>query len=329
MKVDTKIVKQYLEKYPNMLSQHLAQKIYNEHPKMFRTLNQVRGKVRYYRGRNGKRNRSQIKDKRFILPEPTKNNPYSLPEDWNDLWEPYNITDNAVVILNDIHIPFQDNQALTIVFDYLKTVDFNSILLNGDIWDCFSISKWEVNPELRNFPKELQLAKHFLMCLKNTFPDKKIYYKEGNHEYRFKRRLIEKAPDFFGITEFELRILLGLFETNIDWIDNKRIVKIGKLNILHGHEFFGHGIGGIVPAKTLYNKVNGTALCGHWHRSSQYNSKTLGDKYIGCWSVGCLCNLHPEYARINQWNQGFAIVHRNNHNDFMVENKQIVNHQIM
>jgi hypothetical protein len=27
-----------------------------------------------------------------------------------------------------------------------------------------------------------------------------------------------------------------------------------------------------------------------------------------CWTIGCLCDLKPEYAPYNKWNHGFSIV---------------------
>jgi hypothetical protein len=34
----------------------------------------------------------------------------------------------------------------------------------------------------------------------------------------------------------------------------------------------------------------------------------VGEKTYPCYSLGCLCNLTPEYAPVNKWTHGFAIV---------------------
>jgi hypothetical protein len=51
---------------------------------------------------------------------------------------------------------------------------------------------------------------------------------------------------------------------------------------------------------------------------------------ITCWSIGCLCGLHPEYAPLNKWVHGFAIVHGESEDGyFEVENKRIVEGRIV
>jgi hypothetical protein len=45
---------------------------------------------------------------------------------------------------------------------------------------------------------------------------------------------------------------------------------------------------------------------------------------IYCASTGCLCGLHPAYARINKWNHGFAIVEVDSKGVFQVDNQRVV-----
>jgi hypothetical protein len=42
-----------------------------------------------------------------------------------------------------------------------------------------------------------------------------------------------------------------------------------------------------------------------------------------CWSTGCLCDLTPEYARVNRWNWGFATVTVDTAGSFDVDNYRI------
>jgi len=39
---------------------------------------------------------------------------------------------------------------------------------------------------------------------------------------------------------------------------------------------------------------------------------------------GCLCDLHPEYARINNWNHGIGRVETNEAGDFVVINFPLI-----
>ena len=47
-------------------------------------------------------------------------------------------------------------------------------------------------------------------------------------------------------------------------------------------------------------------MVSHHHQSSEHTETTLGDSIITAWSIGCLCELHPRYARFNKWNHGAA-----------------------
>jgi len=56
-----KMIDEYCEKFPKMKDQTLARKIFKEHPKAFRDLEQVRSSVRYSRGHIGKYSREWAK----------------------------------------------------------------------------------------------------------------------------------------------------------------------------------------------------------------------------------------------------------------------------
>jgi hypothetical protein len=73
-----------------------------------------------------------------------------------------------------------------------------------------------------------------------------------------------------------------------------------------------------------------TSLLGHHHRSSSHVEYTWKHEPINCWSVGCLCDLSPEYARINKWNHGHAIVEVGSSGVFDVLNyKQLQNKEVV
>jgi hypothetical protein len=42
-----------------------------------------------------------------------------------------------------------------------------------------------------------------------------------------------------------------------------------------------------------------------------------------CWSTGCLCDLTPDYSRVNRWNHGFAVVEVDEAGSFNVDNLRI------
>lgn len=61
------IVKEYLDKWGNEIgSLTLAKKIYAENPLCFNDVEDVRDKIRYYRGNKGDKERKKLKDERYL-----------------------------------------------------------------------------------------------------------------------------------------------------------------------------------------------------------------------------------------------------------------------
>jgi hypothetical protein len=52
------------------------------------------------------------------------------------------------------------------------------------------------------------------------------------------------------------------------------------------------------------------------------------DNIVACWTVGCLCELHPEYRPMNNWNNGFAIIEQLGEGEFLVDNKRVINGKV-
>ncbi len=240
--------------------------------------------------------------------------------------EPFIIQGKKIVILNDIHFPFHDEQALTVALEYAEKEGFDTILLNGDIIDNHSISRYNrVKSRVKNYTQEILVTREFLCNLRKYFPSKAIIYKYGNHEDRFDIRLAEKIPEFEGL--IGLDELLQFRENGIQLVKSKQIMIAGKLNIIHGHEI---KCGGKNVAANMLSKTNENVLFGHIHKKQEHTEKhVFTGSHIAAWSVGCLCDLNPDYMPFNQWVHGFAMVNVEDDGYFQVFNKQIQNGRIM
>lgn len=329
---NTEIVKEYLAKYPNLPNLTLAKLIYKENSGSFISRDAVYYKIRYYTGKMGEKNRGRLErggNTEFIKTELGKLNPFVLPESDADTWEPYHLPKSAtkILVLSDVHLPYHDVKALQLAIQYGKEHQMNTVLLNGDILDFYMLSKYMKDVRKRNLPGELETLRQFISYIKQEIPNVKIYYKLGNHEERYQIWMFVKAPELLGMPEFEIETLIQSRAAGVEVISDKRIVYAGKLPILHGHEIQGSGT--VNPARTLFLKTKQSALKGHSHISSENNGKTLSGEIITTWSTGCLCDQHPEYARINDWNLGFADVRVSDNGDFRVSNKRIYNGQIL
>lgn len=233
---------------------------------------------------------------------------------------------NNMLVISDIHIPYHDLDSLKIALRYGKSRNVNTILINGDLIDFYSLSKYEINPSKPGARSELEFARKFLEQLRTIFPNAKIYFKFGNHEFRWARYLWAKADKIAEIEQFELHEVLKLYAYNIEHISYIDKIKFGELNILHGHEI---KAGGENIVRNLLQKAKANLLVSNFHRTQNASDRTIENKVIGCWALGCLQGLSPDYLPYNNWNHGFAIIEMNSDGTFHVENKMIIKGQVL
>lgn len=312
-----KIAEEYCGKYPNMPNLTIAKLLKKEHGKLYESIEKARDYVRYIRGQKGDRNRQTSSTKSLFV---AKSPYFTLPKSAIVKRMPVNIKGDKILLLKDIHFPYHDEEALGIALQYGIEKGCDTLYLNGDILDCHTLSRWEKDPESRSFSQELETVRSFLQMVSPLF--KKVYYKEGNHEERYWRYLSSHAPELVEIDAFNLQSLMWLEQFGVEWIDGRTFAKFNSLNVVHGHEFGQNVFSPVNIARGLYLRAKSHAICGHWHQTSEHNEKDINGKIITTWSVGCLCDLSPRYRPANQWNHGFAILHRDGKN-FHVENKKI------
>ncbi|MCM8827549.1 MAG: metallophosphoesterase [Candidatus Omnitrophica bacterium] len=249
----------------------------------------------------------------------------TIPEGFFNDFKTIEIKGNfKVLLLNDIHIPYHDKKSLELAVNKFDKIDI--VILNGDIIDCYSLSKFERDPRRRFFKDELETAKKFLSYLRNKFKKSRIIYKFGNHEERFQRFIYYTAPELVGVNEIYLENLLELNNFGIEMYNNKEPIKLGHLYVLHGHEYKGYN-NLVSPARGIFLKTKSNTVIGHYHISSTFQDTSISGKFTTCWSVGCLCDLHPEYMPLNRWNLGFAYVETFNE-EFNLSNYKIINNKV-
>jgi predicted phosphodiesterase len=287
---------------------------------IFSNVESVRRTLRAIEGKAN--NRIKVRKQ---MPERPRN-PYNLPESDEAVYEPYVLDAKRLLVLSDIHIPYHSIDALTCAFDYAKGEKPDAILLNGDTIDFFGLSRFMKDPKKRSVAHELQAFKELVDVIKKTF-NAKIYYKMGNHCERYEHFLWMKAHELVGIEEFDFSNIIKARAEGIEIIKDKRIMKAGDLNIIHGHEFGGSVFSPVNIARGLFLKGKVSAMQGHNHQSSSHSESNMNGEITTTWSLGCLCELHPAYLPINKWNHGFAIVDIDGKN-FEVRNKNIYKGQI-
>lgn len=239
-------------------------------------------------------------------------------------WKPYIIDGPArALILSDLHVPYHDKSAIMQALTFGGANEIDTIILNGDTCDFFSISKWETDPRQRNFKEELKTVHSFMDFLCATFPKARKVFKLGNHEERLQSYMRHKAPELLGLECLDYDALLGLSNRGIALVGDKRPIQLGDLTVIHGHEYRFAISNPVNPARGLFLRCKDYAICGHFHQPSQHSERTVKSRSIATWSTGCLCDLHPEYLPLNNWSLGFAFVEVDNKGKFHVQNKTI------
>ena len=245
---------------------------------------------------------------------------YNWPESFEREYEHFQMPKNLknTLVLSDLHIPYHNVGAIEEAVNYGIQKKIDSILLNGDVVDCYMLSKFQPDPRERHFGEEIIAFQQFIKTLKGVFPGVKIFYKIGNHEERYEKIMISRCSEFLGIPHFEFENVLGCRELGIEVIKDQRIIYCGKLAVIHGHEVGMKAIN-VNPARTLFLKTHVNALCSHLHRTSSHTEPSLHED-ITCWSTGHLSEEHPKYARINKWNHGAARIEKDEEGNFEVIN---------
>jgi predicted phosphodiesterase len=323
------IAEEVCSKFKDTPSLTLSKKLLAEYPEVYKDVEHARTFVRIIRGQKGKQDRKNTADKSLYDAKPRPLNPFALPKSYAKKRKHVELKGTKFLILSDIHIPYQDNDALSVAINEGIRQGCDAVILNGDALDCHMISDFVKDPRKRKFKDELYAMRQFVDTLRGQFPTAHIYYKEGNHEERYWRYMRIKAPELFDIDAFDFSSLCHLDKHNITWIDGKSKLNIGKLSIFHGHEFGKQFLPSVNVARGLFLKTKVSSLCGHHHQTAEHNERDANGKFITCWGVGCLSELSPDYNPYSKYNHGFAIVEKGTNGQFSVKNLRIHEGQIL
>ena len=323
------LLNDYLTRFPDTPTMTLAKMAVKEHPKMWTSLECCRSALRYRRGNNGSANLASLIEKKHTRKNGKAGFKFELPTSIADPMDDYQINANKTFFMNDAHVPYHDDIALNAALSYADDYEPDCIYMNGDMADFFGVSRWEKNPEERNLSRELQLWRQFLAHLRERFQKARIIMKIGNHEERWEKYLWNKCPELCGCEFISFESVLDLRKWGVEMVRGKQKARFGDhLYAIHGHELWGVA-NPVSPARGFQTKMGVCTIGGHHHRDSRHTVKSADGTMITCWSVGCLCDMSPEYATINQWSHGFATIEVDASGGFSVDNKRILNGKVV
>ena len=336
----SQLCREYRTKYGmEMPTKSLARIMYKEHPLLFSNLEDARTRLRVIEGKSGDKNRKEISNKEMFLEGERPRNPYALPKSEEKEYLPYVIDGpQRIAALFDVHAPYHSIEALTAALDFLSDKDITTLLIGGDFFDFYGMSRYAKDPDKRNTAEEIKVGVELLKTIFDELKPEKVVFKYGNHDERFEHYIWQKFAEIPQLTDFEemkqinletiLRNRLGK-DFPIDFVTDKRIIKVGNLNVAHGHEFPSGISSPVNIARGLYLRAKANTICGHHHRSSSHVEQDINGQMITTWSVGSLCELHPLYMPINSWNHGVALITLDESGIVDVQNKRIKNGKIV
>lgn len=219
------------------------------------------------------------------------------------------------VVLSDVHIPFEDKKAVDLALLFLKDVQPDRIILDGDIVDCWEISKFDKAPRTgATLQDELDQGRAFLKRIREVCPKARIDFIEGNHEFRLKAYLYRKAKELEGLRGVSIPEQLDFQDLNILWhpvrrgasrfVDN--YIKVGELYV--GHFDAANKYAGYTAKNLLYSR-GVSVLQGHIHRIGMSSWTRANGEELVAIENGCLCDRNPSYVSDPNWQSGLSIIH--------------------
>jgi len=233
-----------------------------------------------------------------------------------------------ILSLSDFHIPFENEEVIN---HALKNHgDASAVVINGDFFDQYSVSKWPKNKQylLRH---EYELAIEWIKILTKKF--KRVFLVKGNHDKRTESHFmahIDPGVSFLTHPDMLERLAEGY---DFDSKTGSLVKKYDFDNIYYtpgacswytkiGECLFAHPSGGsIVPMKTVHKTAQyfleredfssvSTVIIGHSHKLGKiiWKNKLLIEQ-------GCCC-VPMEYeadAKLSFGQQtfGYAVVYMN------------------
>ena len=322
------IVKRYCAKYPEIASKTLAKMIFTENPNIWINSESARNMVRHYRNAAGDAKRNQ-KGERFESPFKTPAEYFEKVKSKKIGVDQFDFPHQKPLILSDIHFPYHAEDELLIALEHGHKQDCDSIYLNGDVLDCHTISRFLKDGGAPSFNEEREMFWQFIEYVQSNWKVP-IYYKLGNHEERWQNYLSRQVPELFDVSDLRFDNVMQFDKYGIVQVEAKQKTQMGKLIVVHGHEFGESIFSPVNPARGLFLKAKSSVLAGHNHQTSEHHENNLKGDSLACFSTGCLCQLAPNYRPFayTKWNHGFAVVGIDSDGSFEVDNYRIIDKKV-
>lgn len=206
-----------------------------------------------------------------------------------------------VVIFGDLHRPFHDKKTVRGVSDFMRFLEPNLIIEDGDGQDFYELSQFDKNPQRQHsLQDELDIGRAMLGGWHRDHPNARKIYIGGNHEDRL-RRWLWRYGHLHSLRSLRLEELLDIKDTWEYYAYGSTVNFLGFL-VEHGQRV--RSAAG-ASARAMYEFRGSSGLCGHTHRFGVFTRRDSRGthSYI---ENGCLCSLEAVYTPQPDWHQAFT-----------------------
>jgi hypothetical protein len=234
-----------------------------------------------------------------------------------------------VAVANDFHIPFHDKKATLLWLQFIKDIQPDYVVINGDAVDFPSISRFDrtLNDEITMVDACLS-ARQLFALVRCLCPEAKIVFIEGNHEFRWERFWAQDKNRAMGTVAsvfMTLRDVFGTREFGIQHFAYGEYFTLKNFMFKHEEKLFGGNDPAGMSARKTFQRWKCSGIVGHSHRGGTFYQ----NNQIGFFEVAenfCLCSLTPTWIKNPDWMHGHSLVKFSRTSDrFHITQMPIVN----
>ena len=218
----------------------------------------------------------------------------------------------TVIVVNDLHIPFQDTSTLACVERFWADFEPDLEIYAGDIVDCYQLSVFSANPSRQfSLQDEFDATAAWLRKRVDKNPNARRVFMEGNHEDRLRRWMWKLGPAVSSLRSNTIEEQLDLKKLEFEHLTYRSIVRILGCEIQHGYRASKSAAMPQNVAQLMARATNSSGICGHTHRVNAVHwTDTRGSHSYR--ENGCLCRMDLEYAPFPNWQHAltYGVVHR-------------------
>jgi predicted phosphodiesterase len=223
-------------------------------------------------------------------------------------------TMKTAIIIPDMHVPYHDEKSFNLVLKYIKDKKPNIVIQQGDMYDCYGVSRFDKDPKrIDTLQEEIDLGKELWKRIKQASPKASLYMVGGNHEQRIPKMLMRHSPGMYSLKALHPERLFELDELGIKYIPPEKTFYLNKnLVVTHGANDDGcrmsqHAGYSAKATSDKWGDISG--IMGHTHRLGSNTRALASGKQVTWVENGCLCNLNPDYVKNPNWQQGFSTIY--------------------